>query len=508
MQLLKNFDQFGVVYQQEIVKNEKEFKSSVGGMTSLLLYALSFTYFIYKIFLWLNGDILPRVSTQKSSQSYAEVEFDYDPIMFSIVGMSGNEYIDPFSKTENIITPYFSYIDDIVISQKKSFLSSSTPPQRNGISSTVIPQNITLILNQQGISDSTPNHQKQLMILFERCNSTEYSNCASKEKQESFFKQPLNTFFLTIQMMQFNTKKKEFEMITKQIYFILDEITVLYTQLLFQITSSSTDTGFFLESIKNSKFISNFQTTSQQLPQSNFEKVFGNEYLAAFLITIDSLSETQQIIYPKLGEILADVGSIMSTLMILKILVFKINSKMLEDNLIQTIISYYYPELKKIKIQKNILGQINQIEKNGKIIEDKTQFIQFYDQLKDLTKEKLTLTNIIYEISRLQFIVQSMQSKQEIRQSHQVGIKLKFFDEWIIPQKVARKSVEKSQDEKNEICPLQPKKQQETLEPLKQVEILQDDDYALLSKINHLKNSPYEIKQQLMTFYELNKALH
>ncbi|CAK68736.1 unnamed protein product (macronuclear) [Paramecium tetraurelia] len=508
MHLLRNIDQFGVTYQQEIVKDEKEYKSVMGGMTSLLLYTLSFAYFIYKIFLWLNGDILPRVSSQRSSQSYAEVEFDYDPIMFQIAGMSGNQNIDPFSKTENIITPYFSYIDDIVISQKQSFLDSAVSPAREGISSSVVPQNLTLILNQKGISDQTPKYQRQLMILFERCNRTEFSNCASQEKQDAFFKQPLNTFFITIQMRQFNTKKKEFEMITKQIYFILDEITVLYTQLLFQITESSTDTGFFLESIKKSKYISDFQTTSQQLPQNNFKRVFGNEYLATFLISIDSLGENQLIIYPKLGEILADVGSIMSTLMILKIIVIKINFKMQEDNLLITIISYYYPEFKQIRIEKNILGQINNVEKNGKTIDDKTQFIKFYDQLKDLTKEKLTLTNILYEISRLQFIVQSMQSKQELRQSHQVGIKLKFFDEHVSPQKVPIKSVEKSQDEKIEICPLQPKKPQETLEPQKQAEILQDEDYTLFSKINHLKKWPYDIEQQVVGFYQANKVLH
>ncbi|CAD8064270.1 unnamed protein product [Paramecium sonneborni] len=504
MQLLKNIDQFGVNYQQEIVKNEKEFKSSFGGMTSLLLYALSFAYFIYKIFLWLNGDILPRVSTQKSSQSYADVTFEYDPIMFSIVGMNGDQYIDPFSKSENIITPYFSYINDIEISQKQSFLNSAIPPGREGISSTVLPQNLTLVLNQEGIKDSTPKHQRQLMILFERCNSTEFDYCASEEKQQQFFQQPLNTFFLTIQMMQFNTKKRNFEMISKQIYFILDEITVLYTQLLFQITSSSTDTGFFLESIEKSKYISDFQTTSQQLPQSNFEKVFGNKYFAAFLISIDSLSETQQIIYPKLGEILADVGSIMSTLMVLKILVIKINQKLQEDTLIETVISYYYPEFKQIIIQKNIFGKINNVEQNGKILENPTQFIQFYEQLKDRTKEKITLTNIIYEISRLQFIVQSMQSKQGIRQSHFVGIKLRFFDGLISPQNIQFRPGEKSQDEKIEVCNLQGK---ETFEPLKQIEILQDEDYMLLSKINHLKNSQYDYKQQQIQFYEINNAL-
>lgn len=39
-------------------------------------------------------------------------------MMFQVVGMSGNSFIDPFSKTENIITPYFSYVEDITISEK------------------------------------------------------------------------------------------------------------------------------------------------------------------------------------------------------------------------------------------------------------------------------------------------------------------------------------------------------------------------------------------------------
>lgn len=32
--------------------------------------------------------------------------------------MSGDKFIDPFSKTENIITPFLAYVDDIIISEK------------------------------------------------------------------------------------------------------------------------------------------------------------------------------------------------------------------------------------------------------------------------------------------------------------------------------------------------------------------------------------------------------
>ncbi|CAD8129844.1 unnamed protein product [Paramecium sonneborni] len=50
MNFLKSFDQFGVSYKQEIFKNEKQFKSAFGGITSLLLYTLSLVYFFINCF--------------------------------------------------------------------------------------------------------------------------------------------------------------------------------------------------------------------------------------------------------------------------------------------------------------------------------------------------------------------------------------------------------------------------------------------------------------------------
>jgi hypothetical protein len=61
-------------------------------------------------------------------------------------------------------------------------LDSSVSPSRTGISTTVFPENVTLVLNQQGITDESPKPQRQLMILFERCNNSKYDNCASIEK--------------------------------------------------------------------------------------------------------------------------------------------------------------------------------------------------------------------------------------------------------------------------------------------------------------------------------------
>lgn len=48
--------------------------------------------------------------------------------------------------------------------------------------------------------------------------------------------------------------------------------------------------------------------------------------------------------YAKIGEILADVGSIMSTLLILRIFVVMINTMLMQDTIYNKIITFYYPE--------------------------------------------------------------------------------------------------------------------------------------------------------------------
>ncbi|CAD8129845.1 unnamed protein product [Paramecium sonneborni] len=308
-------------------------------------------------------------------------------------------------------------------------------------------------------------------------------------------------------MQQYNTKLKEFEMISKQLYFILDRETALYTQLKqkhLQLTQVS---------------FQNQQKIKSQL--SNFKQSFGSKYLGLFLIGVDSLSETQQIIYPKLGEILADVGSIMSTLMMLKLIVIQINSKILEDTLLNTIISYYYPEMQQVSFERNFLGRITNVSKNGKVIQDKVGFLKYYEQLKDFTKDKLTILNQIYEISRIQFILLSIQSKQAFRHSHQIGIRL--YNNHMINQsyqidynegsinapKVFLKQTEKSKDEKNEISvPLNNKNAQETIEPLKQVEILSDEDFSILSHIHHLKKQIEEQDKCTPIFYQINTVIN
>ena len=55
MHNFKKLDLFGSVFTLNINRNDKEFRSIIGGITSFLLYSCSLTYFIYKIYLWSSG---------------------------------------------------------------------------------------------------------------------------------------------------------------------------------------------------------------------------------------------------------------------------------------------------------------------------------------------------------------------------------------------------------------------------------------------------------------------
>ena len=70
MQYFKKFDLFGSLFNFNINRNDKYYKSVIGGITSFLLYSCSLAYFIYKIYLWSSGLILPNITSQPTTFEY------------------------------------------------------------------------------------------------------------------------------------------------------------------------------------------------------------------------------------------------------------------------------------------------------------------------------------------------------------------------------------------------------------------------------------------------------
>ncbi|CAD8179801.1 unnamed protein product [Paramecium octaurelia] len=127
--------------------------------------------------------------------------------------------------------------------------------------------------------------------------------------------------------------------------------------------------------------------------------------LGCYLFRIDNISVNESITLPKLGQILAQVGSIVQVIFLLKYIAIYYNNMLLENELLHEIVTMYYPEMKKNKL--NLFNQFeyqnqNNLEENV----DRTleNFKYKYKAFIKRAKEKCRPNNILYEISRLYII--------------------------------------------------------------------------------------------------------
>lgn len=72
MNYLKKADFFGVIFNWNLSTQDKKHRSAFGGFITILVYATSLLYFIYKIYLWKTNQILPTINTKESTEDYIE----------------------------------------------------------------------------------------------------------------------------------------------------------------------------------------------------------------------------------------------------------------------------------------------------------------------------------------------------------------------------------------------------------------------------------------------------
>lgn len=110
------------------------------------------------------------------------------------------------------------------------------------------------------------------------------------------------------------------------------------------------------------------------------------------------------MVYPKIGEVLAEIGSIISVLFMIKYLIVELNLFNLKTGFLDILISIYFPDMLKFEIKKNWLSKIVSVKKNGKSVDVK-KFEKMINKLRRTFACKLNYMNLIYEVSRLQFII-------------------------------------------------------------------------------------------------------
>lgn len=176
------------------------------------------------------------------------------------------------------------------------------------------------------------------------------------------------------------------------------------------------DSGLLLPSVSERIILSDYSATNQAITYLYFQKLLSANYdpLYSIIFQIDNLQTVQTIVKPKLGEVLATIGSIFSILMMLRILGEAVSSFQLEKQIMKTILYTYFPNLQMVAIQRNILGKITRVTCEEKEI-DAVSFEASYEKAFDHLQCYLELSKIIQKVIILEKKLQLVPSSIDIR---------------------------------------------------------------------------------------------
>lgn len=76
------------------------------------------------------------------------------------------------------------------------------------------------------------------------------------------------------------------------------------------------------------------------------------------MVSLNPIQTEEIIVDPKLGEVLAQVGSLFSLLLTVKTVIQYYNLWKLDQEIYESVISKVYPKYKQLTIRRNIIGTI------------------------------------------------------------------------------------------------------------------------------------------------------
>ncbi|CAD8192237.1 unnamed protein product [Paramecium pentaurelia] len=418
LKLLENLDQFGVAFQPNIKYSKNQHKTVIGGIMSIILYGLSFAYLIYLLTQWSQGQTLPKITnTQRSIKNY-EYKMNETYVQFETRKLS-QTFIDPFDPNAIVLQPVvYTFKNGLITVLQIDYVSILMNLKQQIIQ---FKQKMDLFDEK---SDQAP--EIEVMIALGKCQKRfllEGQQCANQTITDGYFQQPTNSLLLRQFVKEFNTNDEILETIGREQLISIQQNYTFQIQTFIRMQETNVDTGFLFEQMQKYNFIVDYRGSNAILGLNYFGQILSYNIYMSLYYKIDNIQQKQIIIYPKLSEVLAEAGSIASTILLISYLVVILNENQLYQDAINQVISLYFPDFASIKIKKNIIGQIIQVERDGKLL-DLNSFKLQYSKLKRISEIKLSISNQIYELSRIQIILQTIFSSQFINQSHQKGIPL------------------------------------------------------------------------------------
>ncbi|CAK58187.1 unnamed protein product (macronuclear) [Paramecium tetraurelia] len=415
MNNLKNLDLFGVPLVYGIDQRQSKYKSVLGGTLSLFTFLGSFAYAIWIFYLWQTKQMNPKISNSRFVSDYSLLDLKAGLIRLYYWQYDQN-LIDPFQT--KILLPLVIYNRNNKLTEPS--LINETSVTSHGF--TYIPK------IELGFSkiDGEIYTSEEMYIEIVKCSEIYLQpneKCASPELSEKFFKQSSNIIVLQIYSTTLDSRDGSEQNGLQELYIQIEE-SFCYTMNTFLQTNLYELQDYFLFGTSRYKeYISGAVVQTQTSSINYCYKAFNNDALSLVYLGMNGNQMKTIFEYPRAGDILANIGSIVSLLFMIKYIIIVLNQNSLNQMIIAELISFYYPEFKSICITRNWRQKITMVKINEKqvVLEE---FLKFYDKAKHQMHQKLNYLNLLYEISRLYFIIRSSKYRGELFKSHSVGIKM------------------------------------------------------------------------------------
>ncbi|CAD8146089.1 unnamed protein product [Paramecium octaurelia] len=423
MNFLRQADFFGIPFIQQIDLKQSIYKSAFGGLVTLLIFSASVAYSIWVLYLWQINQLSPKISNSIYKSDFKLLDMNYDIIKLYFWRFD-QDMIDPFE--EKILLPLVMYTTNFSFTELET-LEISNETTIDGISKFIIPKMRLAFQEFNGEIFTTT----EMYIQIVKCSEIYLKpneKCASQELIDKFYKQSLNIAVLQIHYKQLNSKDCSEQTSVQEFYIQLEQQNCYTLNTFLQSSFYEIRDSFLFGSPRYIEYINGALIQPQTNSIEYCKLAYDNDVLGLIYIVMKGNQVKTIFEYPHAGDLLANIGSIVSVLFMIKYLIIIINQYFLNNQIIKQLIELYYPEYKHITIQKNWKRQIKLVKYQNNQV-DLKEFQSFYEKIYDQMKSKFSFINLLYEISRIQLLIRSTKSREEFRKSHQIGIKLNFSNE-------------------------------------------------------------------------------
>ncbi|KAM3129601.1 hypothetical protein pb186bvf_018282 [Paramecium bursaria] len=500
MQYLSIFDNFGTSIQLRGHKGQTQQKTIIGGLTTIIVYTLSFSYFIYILVLWQTGDIGPSIAKYNDIQNFS-IYTSGEQSLFDFTFVLQEQSIDPFDQKNIILLPLLIYQIKGRQQEPINMLKNMKVSQFN--SAQIQTKNLNLILsnNVEGYK------QQDAMIILVDCQDKYLlvnQSCATQDLVNKF-KQQANYIMYQNSIQSYNTRLKQIQTVPRKQYLAFEYTSCYNLYMQIKTANLNVEDGLLFQNLKSYKYVDDISFISQVSSQEFNLKSFGYNYYFSFLIRLSPLVYQVDVRYQNLGEIFAMVGSIASVLMSIGILIEFVNGYYQDNILIYKILQQYFPN----KILINEIGQIVNI----KGLQDKSQI----QKLSELAETKLNILNIIYQISRMEMFLLYKFGRNELIKANLFTVQTDQFEE---SQEMVTLDEKRFYIEDMELFQNQmqifyswgqkQQEQQESIHPIQEFSYIRIHNkiniYLIMRNYNQLIKF-YNLITQLSLFYSINQQL-